>query len=257
MQSGPSSTITDLLDDLHAGIAQVFGEQLVGLYVYGSLALGGFDASVSDIDLLAALTHDVTDDEFDTLRAFHGGFVRDHRAWDDRIEVAYVSVAALTSFKERPSRIAVISPGEPLHFVEAGHDWLVEWYLVRESDLPLIGPSPRDLIPPVSKEEFLEAIRVYAHEVATRADRARDRKTQAYVVLTMCRALYAHQVGEHAAKGAAGLWAQRELPEWGGLIRDALAWRCASPADDDGSSVANEDIVHFAALVDARCQGQV
>jgi len=253
MRSVPSAAINNLLGELQAGIEAVFGDQLVGLFVFGSLAFGGFDADVSDIDLLAAVTHDVTDDELDALRAFHDGFARDHEQWHDRIEVAYLSVGALTSFKERSSQIAVISPGEPLHVVEAGRDWLMNWYLVRESNLALVGPSPRQLITSVSKEEFVDGIRNYASGVARRADQAIGRKAQAYVVLTMCRALYAHRVGEHASKEAAAVWAQQELPGWSALIRDALMWRHASLSDGVTTQTANADITCFAALVDALC----
>jgi Domain of unknown function (DUF4111) len=56
---------------------------------------------------------------------------------------------------------------------------------------------------------------------------ARDRKGQAYSILTMCRALYAWKNGEQASKRQAALWAQEHLPQWASLIQNALAWRDA------------------------------
>jgi hypothetical protein len=35
-----------------------------------------------------------------------------------------------------------ISPGEPIHRIQAGMDWLVNWYLVRTGGVTLLGPPP-------------------------------------------------------------------------------------------------------------------
>lgn len=233
MTPTPSSSLNALLDELRSGIQSVLGDRLIGLYLFGSLVFGGFDEDVSDIDLLAAVARDVDEAELDALRKFHDGFARDHARWHDRIEVAYLSIAALQTFKERTSRIAVISPGEPLHFRDAGRDWLMNWYLVRESDTALFGPPPHEVIAPVSRAEFIDAVRRYARALEQRMDHLHGRKTQSYAILTMCRALYAHHTGEHASKEAAASWAQQVLPEWAALIRDALVWR-RSPSAAEG-----------------------
>lgn len=57
----------------------------------------------------------------------------------------------------------------------------------------------------------------------------------------MCRALYTTRFGEHVSKGEAAAWAQGELPEWAGLIRNALAWRVAV---EDGEGTRGE-VVRF------------
>ena len=49
-----------VLDELQAGVTAVLGEQLVGLYLYGSLTTGDFTEGVSDIDLLASFSKPVT-----------------------------------------------------------------------------------------------------------------------------------------------------------------------------------------------------
>jgi len=49
----------------------VLGERLVGLYVYGSVATGGFIDGLSDIDRLAAVSRDVDHREFDALQLMH------------------------------------------------------------------------------------------------------------------------------------------------------------------------------------------
>ncbi|GHO91151.1 hypothetical protein KSF_011990 [Reticulibacter mediterranei] len=192
----PYADINSLLTELLAGMQAILGTKLVALYLYGSLVTGDFDHEVSDIDLLAATAFDINDDEFAVLQTMHHDFAARHGAWDDRIEVAYLSVAALKMFRTQVSKIAVISPGEPLHFKEAGKDWLMNWYVVRENGVVLFGPSTHELIEPITKDELLQAVR--EHVIAWRewVQRAGSRKVQAYAILTACRALYTLSNGE-------------------------------------------------------------
>ncbi len=125
-----------------------------------------------------------------------------------------------------PSRIAIVSPGEPFHFKEAGADWLLNWYFVREQSQTLYGPLPQEIIEPVSKEEFVAAVRRQALEWGDWIEHTRgSRPYQGYAILTMCRALYALRSGEQASKRAAMEWAVQELPEQAALIRRAWQWR--------------------------------
>ncbi len=221
----PYPDINRLLDSLHFQMRQILPKKLVGLYLYGSLTMGDFDLESSDIDLLAALSSDVDETEFDDLREMHRDFAQVHKDWDDRVEVAYLSVTALKTFKAQSSKIAIISPGEPFHLKEAGKDWLMNWYLVRERGVALFGPSPKAIIEPITQEEFVQAVRKYATAWGEWLNHTQERKSQAYAILTMCRALYVHKNGKQVSKRQAALWAQKELPEWSGLIQRALVWR--------------------------------
>ena len=124
--------VDKLLNELLSQIRQILGDKLVGLYLYGSLVSGDFHEGVSDFDLLVATATDIDDTEFDRLHKLHLDFVDDHPEWDNRVEVAYLSVAGLETFKTKASQIAVISPGEPFNVKQAGRDWLINWWLVRE-----------------------------------------------------------------------------------------------------------------------------
>jgi Aminoglycoside adenylyltransferase, C-terminal domain len=227
MHPTPYPHVNALLDELLAGMQGVLGDKLVGLYLFGSTVTAGYDDRVSDIDLLAATAADIDDKELEALRGMHHDFVERHPEWDDRIEVAYLSVTGLQTFKTQPSRLAIISPGEPLHAVEAGRDWLLNWYLVLEADVTLFGPPPSDVIAPVSQDEYVAEVRNHALSWGETWGFPRDRGGQSYAVLTMCRALYTHRTGNHTSKSHAAPWAQQEFPEWAGLIQEALATRAA------------------------------
>jgi predicted nucleotidyltransferase len=108
----PYPDIDKLLNDLLHQIRPILDKKLVGLYLYGSLVSGDFDRGISDFDLLAATKTDIDSHEFERLDELHLDFVNNHPEWDNRIEIAYLSVAGLKTFKTKVSRIAVISPGE-------------------------------------------------------------------------------------------------------------------------------------------------
>lgn len=237
MQATPYADINGLLESLLSSMRHIFQERLVGLYLYGSLTTGDFDPESSDIDLLAATSSDVSGTEFDALRAMHLDFARDNPVWDDRIDVQYLSVAALRTFRSKRSPIAIISAGEPFHMTEAGREWLMNWYAVRQDGVALFGPPAEALIAPITREEFAVCVRDYVVELGDRVIGFLDRKHQAYAILTMCRALRLHRTGERASKRQAALWAQEELPQWSGLIQSALTWR----------EVGREQQVHHAA----------
>jgi aminoglycoside adenylyltransferase-like protein len=221
----PYADINQLLELLLSGIQKILGAKLVGLYLNGSLVIGDFDPNISDIDLIAALSSDINDEEFGALQKMHDDFAKKHKEWDDRIEVCYISVAALNAVRSRTSQIANISPGEPFHRRESSIEWLTDWYLVREKSLTLFGPSPKTLIEPISKEEFMQAVQEHTKAWGEWIYDMHKRKDQAFAILTMCRALYAYKNGEQASKKQAALWAKNELPEWSSLIQNALLWR--------------------------------
>ena len=249
MRETPYADINRLLDSLLSQMRQILPEKLVGLYLYGSLTTGDFDFESSDIDLLAATSSDVGDTEFEVLREMHHDFAHDNKDWDDRIEVAYLSVTALKTFKVQSSKIAIISPGEPFHVKEAGKDWLMNWYVVREMGVALFGPPPETIIDPITQEEFVQAVREHAAAWGEWLSHTQERKAQAYAILTMCRALYVHKNGEQVSKRQAASWAQEELPEWSRLIQSALVWRGAWREEQVNHALIYPETVRFVNFV--------
>jgi hypothetical protein len=215
--------IKSLLDELLADIQKTIGEKLIGLYLYGSLVWGDFDFGISDIDLAAVTSDDLADADFSALRAMHDEFARTHAAWDNGIEVQYVSESALKTFKTQSSKMAVISPGEPFHVIDAGIEWLTNWYFVQDYGLTLFGPEPTNFIVPILKEEFVQAVYDHAMFWKEHVKQTREsRPYQSYAVLTLCRAVYTITNGEQVSKQKAAEWAKTQMPEWKDFIDEAL-----------------------------------
>jgi hypothetical protein len=165
--------ITDQLpalfvEELTAGLRSALGPDLVAVYLYGSAVWGGFDAGVSDIDLVVVTEHDFGAPAIVRIESFHAHTVDQHPEWDDRLELVYLKRETLARFRDGGA-IGVISPGEPFHVRDGIELWLQNFYLVRETGITLVGPGPTATIPEISWPEFLAATRTYADEVRGRS----------------------------------------------------------------------------------------
>lgn len=221
----PDPEIASVLGSIREAIVTVAGSSLVGLYLFGSLATGDFDATVSDIDLLAVLADTPGEQLVARLRRMHADLAQANPTWDDRIEVVYISVRGLATCRTGTSTIAVISSGEPFQVVQAGPDWILSWHPAREDGIRLLGPPIGSLIPPIPSAEFIGKLRRYLVGFTNRIPDDASPGAQAYAILTMCRGLYAIRFGERRSKRVAAAWAQQEFPQWADLIRLALGWR--------------------------------
>jgi hypothetical protein len=238
-----SSDVAAVLDDLQTGIETVLGDDLVGLYLFGSLVSGDFTPATSDIDLLAAARRLMTEGDIDRLRAMHRAIVDRHPAWDDRIEVAYQSLHGLRTWPTERSPMGIISPGEPIHLIEAGADWRINWFFVLDHGVTLVGPPPETIIPPIPREVYVEAARELGLSWRERIHTVTDQRGESYAILTTCRALYTHHTGEHVSKQKAAAWVADRHPEWINLIDMALERR-VSP-EDNGPVDTLPDTVRF------------
>lgn len=239
--------ISRILVELEEGL----GANVTALYLTGSLVWGDYDPDRSDVDLVAILRHDLSPAEFAEMDHRHQTVVGDFPAFENRIEIIYISVDALRTFREKRSPIAEISPGEPFHFKDAGADWLINWYLLRQQPFTLYGPPPGEVIPPISHVEYLAWAKSHAEEWRDWLVNTRDsRPYQGYAILTMCRALYTVVNGEQASKLKAADWAMQRLPGWAPQIKEALRWRQESRTEVDGALTYPETVRTVNALID-------
>jgi predicted nucleotidyltransferase len=237
--------VSDLLADIQARLIRLLSENLVGIYVFGSVAWDGYDPGVSDVDLLVVTARPLVAADYARLQQMHTALPAGREQWKDRIEVAYLSRQALRTFKERTSEIGIVSPGEPFHVVSAGRDWLANWYDVREHAIVVAGPNPKTLIDPITRSELKACIRDY---VSLFPERIRDnfhRGSDAYAVLTMCRSLYTNVVDGVATKRAAAEWAASKYPEWSNLISQAQEWRLAADNEAMNSAEIHAQVEAF------------
>ncbi|MCA9880863.1 MAG: DUF4111 domain-containing protein [Thermomicrobiales bacterium] len=222
-----------LLPTLAEGITAALTPQpgLLGIYLYGSLVSGDFTPGVSDIDLLAVTNGPVTPEVIARLRPMHEVIVQRFPAWRDRVEVIYAPRQALATFRTQFSDIGVISPGEPLHIVSAGSDWLMNWHQVRHGGRVVTGPPAETYVPDTTLREYVTAVRDHAAAFGEWMPEMRAPRQQSYAVLTLSRALYTTHHGHGGSKAAAAAWLAAAQPRYAPLLERALRWREVEPDD--------------------------
>lgn len=247
--------VAALLPLLHAGIVAALEPEprLLGLYLYGSLATGDFTPGVSDIDLLAVTDGPITPAVIDRLGPMHAAIVARLPDWDDRIEVVYAPRQELASFRTQVLDIGVISPGEPLHIVPAGVDWLMNWHQARHAGAVIWGPPAAALVPETTVAEYVAAVRDHAAAFAAWMPAVISARQQAYAVLTLTRALYTVRHGHGASKAAAAAWLAQEAPWHAPQLDQALRWREQPPADPAAAAHALPETRRFVAVM----QGEI
>jgi predicted nucleotidyltransferase len=248
-------SVDTLLEGLVASVHAVLGDDLVGVYLYGSYVSGGFDPGVSDLDLIAVTSRDPEELDLEGLRRVHDAFVRANPDWNDRLEIVYISRAALRSFRTSAARLAVISPGEPFHLRDDRVvEWLQNWYLIRETGVVLYGPPAASLVPPISMAEFVAAAARYADQISRESLHDATPGARAYAVVTISRALRTVETQAHASKHDGAAWARERMPEWAWLIDEALRCRLSKGTLGFDSERSRAGAEEFIARVAARIE---
>src|SRR5690606_21822333 len=110
------------------------------------------------------------------------------------------------------------------------------------------GPPPAAVIAPIADAEFIRTVKDHARAwQGWIGDYAQRRKSQAYAILTMCRALYTCRHGEQVSKRQAALWAAEHYPAWAALVMQAWEWRMAG---EDGEADSVVTVPELQAFVD-------
>lgn len=239
--------VAQLLDILLARLQHELGDELLGLYVRGSLALGDFIPATSDVDVLAVLEHAVSPALFARLAELHATLANFAHPYATRLEMVYFDRAAVRRFVPNQKH-PTLGQGGRLVWEEHHANWIFERWTVREHGVTLYGPDPRTLIDPISKEELRAAARGRLHDWADWAAAPEDpefllpRAHQAYVIETMCRALVTVANGELGSKPRAVAWALAQLPEpWRTTVRESQVGRTDRTMDP----AKVDDVVRF------------
>jgi hypothetical protein len=220
--------INEMLYALLSGISDILKEQLVGVYLYGSLASGGFDSRSSDVDFAVATLRDCSETCVRSLGAMHQQLWDGNIKWAYKLEGSYVPVRILRKHGiEGSYPCPTVNEGR-FYTAPLGSDWIIQRYVLREMGVVVWGPHPNTLIEPVAKEDLFSSVHGFLEDwwapMLSNPERLKDPDYQVYAVLSMCRALYTLQTGGLASKNDSAQWAKTHLDrQWGELIDWAIS----------------------------------
>jgi len=244
------SEVAPLIEALLDGVRDALGNNLLGFYLRGSLAMGGFDPETSDIDILVVTERPVSEAEFEALDRLHRRVEARQNEYGRHYEVSYVDRASLKRFAPGERRHPTVGSDWAFGWAEHRDNFVLERWMVREHGVALAGPDPKTLIDPISADDLRTAV---VGELRARMDSwaASDeppdwlgtRYYQAFEIETLCRALYTLEFGDLPTKRQAVEWALRTLREpWLGLVQWSQEHRADKTAD--GSKIP--EVMRFA-----------
>ena len=202
------------VNDLRAGL----GDDFVGAYLYGSAVSGGFHAEFSDLDVVVVTERSTAEIDFDRFDGIVRGLAAREPDWADRLDITFVGRDTLATFRSG-GPLVDNSHESPLQRLSNADDWLLTWFLVREADTALVGPSPRTLIPPIAFDEFIGGAAADVDGLMERALGEAPDAADAYRLLTLSRILRSLETGAICSKEEGADWVARSLPE----TADAIA----------------------------------
>ncbi len=224
--------VNDILMNLTKNLKNVFGNQLIGVYLTGSLTYGDFDRGSSDIDLLVILRNAFSKEQREQVKNIHSKIVEKYPLWTSRIECSYITESMLQN--EEPPAIPrpyvnggqMWNPDPPY-----GNEWLLNLYVLYDCGIALFGPNPKSLIGhPINIEAVRRASQKDLHQewepLLKDSSALKDSHFQAYVILTLCRILHRAKNDNIASKRIASTWVKKNYGNpWSDLIEKAEHWQ--------------------------------
>ena len=246
----PYPEVNVMLAELLTAVRTILGDNFVGMYLDGSLALGDFDEATSDLDVLVLTADFLPDEMVAKLAAMHARLGESASKWGCEMEVSYVPQGVLGQLPRREGVFVLprIERGETLTLREHHMDWVLHCYILREHGIALVGEPLTTLLEPVAPEAIKAATRdlfnFWWRPMVDDPSHLDFVGYRIYAILTMCRILYTMWHGTVTTKPAAARWALAELDmEWWGLVETAVHWT-------DGELDNFEGTVDFIRYVD-------
>jgi streptomycin 3"-adenylyltransferase len=201
-------------EELTSGLADVLADDLVGVYLHGSLALGCFNSEISDVDVLAVARRGLTLEEkrstFDVLAR-----ISSHPSG--------VELHVLDETRLRPWRHPL---SFDFHFGETWRDALSHDFegalagqrrddpdlaahvtVARAAGVALAGPPPQDVFPEVPWADYVDSL---VADLSWVLDS--DRPTALYRTLSPARIWATLATRSIQSKDSGAAWALERLP---------------------------------------------
>ena len=225
MTPGPDPTALQMASAVAARLREALGSNLAAIYLHGSAVLGGFDPSVSDLDVLVVCDDPLSDAEADAVITAIGHL---------DLPAKGLELSVLTRSEARDPDVmrphfqihAAVGQDAVVRHVDgrAGRgdrDLILHLAVCRVSGHPLAGPAPGAILPVLPEDVVLQAM---IDEIGW----ARGAGDPVYLVLTAARVRAFARAGKLVSKVEAGE-ADASVP----VVRAALARQrgAASPID--------------------------
>jgi|LGVF01.1.fsa_nt_gb predicted nucleotidyltransferase len=226
----PYPELREVLNIFVAEIRAELAENLIGIYLVGSLASGDFDLD-SDVDFLIVINTELTETNIISLQNIQ---IKVHSIDcypAKHLEGSYISISDLNNWSTVGEKKLYFFGNGSTTFEQSIHDnkWHVRWIL-RECGITLIGQTPETILQSIPLDELCNEIKTtmlrimkeFEDEINRPHSFLNSRFGQSFAVLTYCRMLHTLYMGTVQSKKAGAKWAKQFVdPKWVKIIDQA------------------------------------
>ncbi|WP_324668932.1 aminoglycoside adenylyltransferase domain-containing protein [Geochorda subterranea] len=244
------ASVHEAVDGFVTLVRGLSGASLVGVYLHGSLAMGGFNPGRSDLDLLVV----TRSDPGATFRRALAAWLLQHSGHPYPFEVHVLQMEDLHPWRHpapfafhyseawrQPTRDAVARLQDPRELMPATDpDLAAHVTVLRARGVCLCGQPIDEVFPQVPPEDYRDGL---LRDVSDA--RSTVHLDPVSTVLNLCRVGQYLEDGVIASKAEAGAWAAMALPA---AHRSVAAWALAAYRGDAASKQAPSE-VRLAAFV--------
>lgn len=216
-----------LLSKLSHGVTTILGNNLVGVYLFGSLSYGDFDMKRSDIDLLIIVNKSLSAQELQSIKELHEKIYKEFPVWKERMEASYTPLSFFSNIEPPISPRPYFGEGK-YYLAEYGNEWIINNYLLYHHGIAINGPEFKTLIDPiditlVQKASVRDLFKEWEPKLRE-TEWLDNSHYQSYLVLNLCRILNTALFASILSKKKSALAIKNAFPEWSELIQIAERW---------------------------------
>lgn len=226
----PYPELREVLSTFVNEISSELADNLIGVYLVGSIATGDFDLD-SDVDFIVLTSTALTETNIKSLQEIQVKINNIDCYPAKHLEGSYISIYDLTNWDTVGEKELYYFDNGSTSFEQSIHDnkWHVRWIL-RERGVTLIGQRPETIMPSIPLSELsneikttmLQDMKAFEDEINRPRSFWNSRFGQSFAVLTFCRMLHTLNSGTVQSKKAAVEWAKQMVaPKWVDIIDQA------------------------------------
>lgn len=211
----PPATLAQV-EHLTTALTDLLDEGLVGIYLHGSLAMGGFHPAHSDLDLLVVTAQSLKSDHLARL----GQLLLDTSLHPHPVELSVVTQGDLMPWQyptqftfhysedwREATRQGVEGPWTLWSNRPTDSDLAAHVTVARSRGVRLHGAPIEAVFPDVPRADFMASVLADVHRALNQIVQTRE-----YVVLNTCRVLVLVHDGRVMSKLEGGRWTLETLP---------------------------------------------
>lgn len=218
----PYQDLNSLLDIFVNNLKETLQDNLVGIYLQGSFAVGDFDEN-SDCDFIVITHKEISKEKIKDLEKIHKIIRQSDSSWREQLEGSYFSKNIIASTKYIRKKVWYFDRGS-INIEKSNHcnKVHVRWVL-RNKGVVLYGPNPKDFIEEINIQEFkkecYDTIQQFGENILSNSKDWDNQFYQAFIVLSYCRMIHDLKNGSNNSKLAGANWVKENLdPQWEDLI---------------------------------------